>query len=74
MFTILSGATVTVYDAAGKKLDPQPTWNADPPFGPQPVATMKIKFPNGLPNGYKVVISQINTHGTDPAPTGAWSS
>lgn len=74
-FTITKGATITVYDASGVKLNPQPQLTVSPTTGVEGT-TATINLPDGqnFPAGGTVVISELTTPGQIAAPSGAFSN
>jgi len=69
-FKIPANATITVYDKDGKKLDPQPELKIDPELGTNTTETTITTTQGEFPTDGKVVISEVDTSGSLPAPGG----
>lgn len=74
-FTLPAGTTVVVYDADGKKLDPQPPLTVNPTMG-SATSSCTIELPDGynFPAGGFVMVSQISTSNNDGPPSGVMTN
>jgi len=74
-FTIPADATITVYDANGNALVPQPPLAINPNQGTGTSScTIAIDGPGSFPTGGKVVVSKLSTTDSNPKPSGDFSN